>query len=264
MISIYYDMMQWAYNTFNYLNGKINNTKSIGMILIANSNCFGRSLFTKVELDLNNILRLADEKRVISTFFIKGFIVCVIAHELSHIDQCIDYKKILKIKKYADEIEAENQFRVLSYLLSFYDELVYNLGQFDINGALMSDEMNRLLCAYKDCNGKYKTFSKTDTILNIIKSCDIIKYKDIPPIENISNIILSTIDNPDISLKQNNIYLENNYQHIYEEMYNIKLSIDPSVYIKQNYIKSSNTLIINILKENINYNKTKDIIYRVI
>ena len=64
--------------------------------------------------------------------YVKGMIIEIIAHELSHLDQDIDQYKFDIDEKYRNVIEAANELHTKTWLRDNYCELEKKLGGFDI------------------------------------------------------------------------------------------------------------------------------------
>lgn len=122
--------------TYKYLNGKINvMIPSTYYIFgeITKPTEFGSALGSRVKINLVNILNYASMKNSSNDEQkIKGLIIGAIAHELSHLDQNIDYTK-MDNRDYKTFIEKTNDANALIYIMNHYDQMQRDLNFFDMD-----------------------------------------------------------------------------------------------------------------------------------
>lgn len=130
----YEDYVRFVDFTFNLLNGRIN-TKIIADSYVLGEktkpNNFGSAMGNRLKINLDNILSYSDLMNNNDPYRIKGLILGAIAHELSHLDQDIDYSRMSN-KEYKEFIERTNDANALMYIEQHYDELQYYLNLFDM------------------------------------------------------------------------------------------------------------------------------------
>ena len=74
-------------------------------------------------LNIHNILELAKTFDKYDWANIRGLILITIIHELSHINQNIDYNRFSKDEAYHQRIELENHYNALNFMLNREEEL---------------------------------------------------------------------------------------------------------------------------------------------
>ena len=119
------------YNKLKYIRLKIHKE-------IRQDDTHGMAYRCTVRIFLDQILF---NKRDYSEYDIKGYIVFVVAHELSHLLQSIDIKRYHSEKKYRNFIEASADIVALEYIKEYYDILKENIGYFSLD-VLMEPERN--------------------------------------------------------------------------------------------------------------------------
>lgn len=194
---------------YHYLNGKINYMIPAGYYMIGdrtNPGDFGSALGYRIKINLPNILDYSDLVNNTSVDKIKGLILGAVAHELSHLDQDIQYIN-MDNKEYKEFIERTNDANALIYIKNNYDQLQYDFNYFDMD---LICKINYTAPAY------YFPYYKRvehgyDKILSMISS---IINKDLPNIlqtRGISNlfVIFRALDGSYTSsmLMKNNIWI---------------------------------------------------------
>lgn len=120
---------------YKYLNGKVNVIVPSTYYIFGEETKpteFGSALGGRVKLNLINILNYSSMKNNTNEQKIKGLIIGAIAHELSHIDQNIDYS-MMDNNDYRMFIEKTNDANALMYIMNHYDEMQRDLNYFDMD-----------------------------------------------------------------------------------------------------------------------------------
>ena len=104
-IDYFKDSVQFAMKVYNLVNGKINNIKPVGMKFIFDSNLAGFILS-------NGIFYLNPVSIKCETDLDKTITLDIITHELSHLNQTVDYDKYNNDEEYHKLIELENETNV--------------------------------------------------------------------------------------------------------------------------------------------------------
>jgi hypothetical protein len=137
------DVKVFALEVFDYLNGKINKkvparaikfVKDNNVEFGLNDKCepaiYGATVFANtVRLDPNAVITLDRysyevEGKSLSYERFAGYIIQVVAHELSHINQDIDQVKFNNDDRYMYMIEITNELRTQKWIKSHYRKLV--------------------------------------------------------------------------------------------------------------------------------------------
>ena len=152
---------------FNYLNTRVNRTRIpfFQLDTTPNSGAMGHVVNGIMTLNIHNILELAKNNDKYDWPSIKGIIILTIVHELSHINQNIDYDRFNKDDAYHDRIEMENHYNALNFILNREEELHGVFGDY-------SDDICLDLELTQQCleNPQYKNSYKmrnTDTVAMI-------------------------------------------------------------------------------------------------
>lgn len=166
--------LQWyATNIYNAVNGIINPTvRSMSLEFITNENDknnIGESIGNIVLINLPNIINFCDNQGLRDFDSVKGLTMNSVIHELSHIQQDIDFKKYNKDDSYRAFIELTNDGNTLSFIAHNYDILYKNYGSFDM------DCVDKLPYKNNMVNDFYKMYTpiqnKQTKLLSLIQSC---------------------------------------------------------------------------------------------
>lgn len=123
--SLYTKSCEFAINAFNYLNTRVNRTRIpfFQLETAPNTNTVGHVVNGTMTLNIHNILELAKTFDKYDWANIRGLILITIIHELSHINQNIDYNRFSKDEAYHQKIELENHYNALNFMLNREEEL---------------------------------------------------------------------------------------------------------------------------------------------
>lgn len=123
--SLYTKSCEFAIKVFNYLNTRVNRTKIpfFQLETAPNTNTVGHVVNGTMTLNIHNILELAKTFDKYDWANIRGLILITIIHELSHINQNIDYNRFSKDEAYHQKIELENHYNALNFMLNREEEL---------------------------------------------------------------------------------------------------------------------------------------------
>lgn len=110
-IDYFKDSVQFAMKVYNLVNGKINNIKPVGMKFIFDSNLAGFILS-------NGIFYLNPVSIKCETDLDKTITLDIITHELSHLNQTVDYDKYNNDEEYHKLIELENETNVYNFIMN--------------------------------------------------------------------------------------------------------------------------------------------------
>lgn len=165
--SFYTKSCEFAVKAFNYLNTRVNRTRIpfFQLDTSPNNSSMGHVVNGVMTLNIHNILELAKNNDKYDWSNIKGLIILTIVHELSHINQNIDYDRFSKDDTYRDKIEMENHYNALNFILNREEELHGVFGDY-------SDDICLDLELTQQCleNPQYKNSYKmrnTDTVAMI-------------------------------------------------------------------------------------------------
>lgn len=165
--SFYTKSCEFAVKAFNYLNTRVNRTRIpfFQLDTSPNNSSMGHVVNGVMTLNIHNILELAKNNDKYDWPNIKGLIILTIVHELSHINQNIDYDRFGKDDTYRDKIEMENHYNALNFILNREEELHGVFGDY-------SDDICLDLELTQQCleNPQYKNSYKmrnTDTVAMI-------------------------------------------------------------------------------------------------
>lgn len=165
--SFYTKSCEFAVKAFNYLNSRVNRTRIpfFQLDTSPNNSSMGHVVNGVMTLNIHNILELAKNNDKYDWPNIKGLIILTIVHELSHINQNIDYDRFSKDDAYRDKIEMENHYNALNFILNREEELHGVFGDY-------SDDICLDLELTQQCleNPQYKNSYKmrnTDTVAMI-------------------------------------------------------------------------------------------------
>lgn len=123
--SLYTKSCEFAIKAFNYLNTRVNRTRIpfFQLETAPNTNTVGHVVNGTMTLNIHNILELAKTFDKYDWANIRGLILITIIHELSHINQNIDYNRFSKDEAYHQRIELENHYNALNFMLNREEEL---------------------------------------------------------------------------------------------------------------------------------------------
>lgn len=123
--SLYTKSCEFAIKAFNYLNTRVNRTRIpfFQLETAPNTNTVGHVVNGTMTLNIHNILELAKTFDKYDWANIRGLILITIIHELSHINQNIDYNRFSKDEAYHQKIELENHYNALNFMLNREEEL---------------------------------------------------------------------------------------------------------------------------------------------
>ena len=123
--SLYTKSCVFAIKAFNYLNTRVNRTRIpfFQLETAPNTNTVGHVVNGTMTLNIHNILELAKTFDKYDWANIRGLILITIIHELSHINQNIDYNRFSKDEAYHQKIELENHYNALNFMLNREEEL---------------------------------------------------------------------------------------------------------------------------------------------
>jgi hypothetical protein len=133
----------FALQVFDYLNGKINKKVpargiefvkdrkiEFGFDKKSNPEILGATVYTNtVRFDPNAVIDLArlielHDKKGLSYERFTAYIIQIVAHELSHLEQDIDQKKFCDDLEYAMMIEITNELRTRKWIKSHYRKMM--------------------------------------------------------------------------------------------------------------------------------------------
>lgn len=126
----------YTISLFNFLNGKINKkimANSIEFDIPSSPTEFGRTISSNiVVINLYNIIRFSYNKGYTSDEIIRGVILNSVCHELSHLDQDINFSRVRQDNDYMTLIEKSNDANALLFISNNYDVLQTRFGIFDM------------------------------------------------------------------------------------------------------------------------------------
>ena len=160
---------------YTVLNGRINTViPSYGLTFDVDRNVstVGSSLMCITNIYLHNILEIISKNNY-SQEQIRGILILAVAHELSHIDQDIDFSRLLYSRNdypYRVYIEASNNKRMLNYIQKNKDKLYSIFGFFSVPNEI----------AYHDYMAQVEALKS----YNIIRSTDDIIYNQCKSIQD--------------------------------------------------------------------------------
>lgn len=162
--SFYTKSCEFAIKAFNYLNTRVNRTRIpfFQLETTPNTETVGHVVNGVMTLNIHNILVLAEMYGKYDWANIRGLILLTIIHELSHINQNIDYNKFSKDDIYHDKIEMENHYNVLNFMLNREEELHAIFGDYSDDICLDLDLTQKCLA-----NPQYKNSYKMRNTDNV-------------------------------------------------------------------------------------------------
>lgn len=137
----YHSFLKFAYN---FLNGEVNtNIRAMNLVIQSLENGvagYSHSFIVSINLPLiynKSILNNFSDKEV------KGAIIYILIHELSHCDQNIDILRLSRDEEYRKNIEFSNNQNTIRFIKENASMLFYTFGQFYIPDDLMIDFLNQ-------------------------------------------------------------------------------------------------------------------------
>lgn len=137
----YHSFLKFAYN---FLNGEVNtNIRAMNLVIQSLENGvagYSHSFIVSINLPViynNSILNNFSDKEV------KGMIIYILIHELSHCDQNIDILRLSRDEEYRKNIEFVNNQNTMRFIRDNSFMLFYTFGQFYIPDDLMMDFLNQ-------------------------------------------------------------------------------------------------------------------------
>ena len=137
----YHSFLKFAYN---FLNGEVNtNIRAMNLVIQSLENGvagYSHSFIVAINLPViynNSILNNFSDKEV------KGMIIYILIHELSHCDQNIDILRLSRDEEYRKNIEFSNNQNTIRFIKENSSMLFYTFGQFYIPDDLMIDFLNQ-------------------------------------------------------------------------------------------------------------------------
>lgn len=137
----YHSFLKFAYN---FLNGEVNtNIRALNLVIQSLENGvagYSHSFIVSINLPLiynNSILNNFSDNEI------KGAIIYILIHELSHCDQNIDILRLSRDEEYRKNIEYANNKNTIRFIRENSSMLFYTFGQFYIPDDLMLDFLNQ-------------------------------------------------------------------------------------------------------------------------
>lgn len=137
----YHSFLKFAYN---FLNGEVNtNIRAMNLVIQSLENRvagYSHSFIVSINLPViynNSMLNNFSDKEV------KGMIIYILIHELSHCDQNIDILRLSRDEEYRKNIEFSNNQNTMRFIRENASMLLYTFGQFYIPDDLMMDFLNQ-------------------------------------------------------------------------------------------------------------------------
>ena len=137
----YHSFLKFAYN---FLNGEVNtNIRAMNLVIQSLENGvagYSHSFIVSINLPViynNSMLNNFSDKEV------KGMIIYILIHELSHCDQNIDILRLSRDEEYRKNIEFSNNQNTMRFIKENASMLLYTFGQFYIPDDLMMEFLNQ-------------------------------------------------------------------------------------------------------------------------
>lgn len=137
----YHSFLKFAYN---FLNGEVNtNIRAMNLVIQSLKDGvagYSHSFIVSINLPViynNSMLNNFSDKEV------KGMIIYILIHELSHCDQNIDILRLSRDEEYRKNIEFSNNQNTMRFIKENASMLLYTFGQFYIPDDLMMDFLNQ-------------------------------------------------------------------------------------------------------------------------
>lgn len=143
----YSDLCFYAQQAFRYFNTRINRIRAIQLVYetYSKSNDFGRVNNGIITINIDRIIYEGETLGYTDLEDYKGMINLVILHELSHINQYIDYNRAITDHNYKLDIELSNHFNAINFMVNREEEIFTNLGPFTYNIVLNSPHTKKCL-----------------------------------------------------------------------------------------------------------------------
>lgn len=203
--SLYTKSCVFAIKVFNYLNTRVNRTRIpfFQLETAPNTNTVGHVVNGTMTLNIHNILELAKTFDKYDWANIRGLILITIIHELSHINQNIDYNRFSKDEAYHQKIELENHYNALNFMLNREEELHNLFGDYS-DDICLDLELTQKCLENPQLKNSYKLRNTDDvaivSLLNMftgLKKSDRVKVEEC--LINSNQVFVTYKDNNDDS-----------------------------------------------------------------
>lgn len=203
--SLYTKSCVFAIKAFNYLNTRVNRTRIpfFQLETAPNTNTVGHVVNGTMTLNIHNILELAKTFDKYDWANIRGLILITIIHELSHINQNIDYNRFSKDEAYHQRIELENHYNALNFMLNREEELHNLFGDYS-DDICLDLELTQKCLENPQLKNSYKLRNTDDvaivSLLNMftgLKKADRVKVEEC--LINSNQVFVTYKDNNDNS-----------------------------------------------------------------
>lgn len=203
--SLYTKSCEFAIKAFNYLNTRVNRTRIpfFQLETAPNTNTVGHVVNGTMTLNIHNILELAKTFDKYDWANIRGLILITIIHELSHINQNIDYNRFSKDEAYHQKIELENHYNALNFMLNREEELHNLFGDYS-DDICLDLELTQKCLENPQLKNSYKLRNTDDvaivSLLNMftgLKKADRVKVEEC--LINSNQVFVTYKDNGDDS-----------------------------------------------------------------
>lgn len=203
--SLYTKSCEFAIKAFNYLNTRVNRTRIpfFQLETVPNTNTVGHVINGTMTLNIHNILELAKTFDKYDWANIRGLILITIIHELSHINQNIDYNRFSKDEAYHQKIELENHYNALNFMLNREEELHNLFGDYS-DDICLDLELTQKCLENPQLKNSYKLRNTDDvaivSLLNMftgLKKADRLKVEEC--LINSNQVFVTYKDNADNS-----------------------------------------------------------------
>lgn len=203
--SLYTKSCEFAIKVFNYLNTRVNRTRIpfFQLETAPNTNTVGHVINGTMTLNIHNILELAKTFDKYDWANIRGLILITIIHELSHINQNIDYNRFSKDEAYHQKIELENHYNALNFMLNREEELHNLFGDYS-DDICLDLELTQKCLENPQLKNSYKLRNTDDvaivSLLNMftgLKKTDRVKVEEC--LINSNQVFITYKDNGDDS-----------------------------------------------------------------
>ena len=204
--SLYTKSCVFAIKVFNYLNTRVNRTRIpfFQLETAPNTNTVGHVVNGTMTLNIHNILELAKTFDKYDWANIRGLILITIIHELSHINQNIDYNRFSKDEAYHQKIELENHYNALNFMLNREEELHNLFGDYS-DDICLDLELTQKCLENPQLKNSYKLRNTDDvaivSLLNMftgLRKADRVKVEEC--LINSNQVFVTYKDNGDDSL----------------------------------------------------------------
>lgn len=203
--SLYTKSCVFAIKAFNYLNTRVNRTRIpfFQLETAPNTNTVGHVINGTMTLNIHNILELAKTFDKYDWANIRGLILITIIHELSHINQNIDYNRFSKDEAYHQKIELENHYNALNFMLNREEELHNLFGDYS-DDICLDLELTQKCLENPQLKNSYKLRNTDDvaivSLLNMftgLRKADRVKVEEC--LINSNQVFVTYKDNEDYS-----------------------------------------------------------------